>query len=158
MLHGVVTVHYTHCMYNEFSSMPCILQHSNCVTRYNMLQEWDALNQEIWIWIVCVVHNPLLVGMWERCFCWQKLYWKLFVLEWPEFMQNALPKAWWYSCRQAVNVFSSFKSDMHVRMFSWRSVRTDIQSRNPKCMACQFICYNPVISVNYSCIMCPSAV
>jgi hypothetical protein len=152
-------MHYTHCMYDEFSSMPYILRHSNCVTRYNMLQEWDALNHEIWIdWIVCVVRNPLLVRMWEWWFCWQKIYWKLFGLECPEFIQNALPKVWWCSCRQAIKVFSSFKSDIHVHTFSWRSDRTDIQSGNPECMACQFICYNPVVSVNYSCIICPSAV
>jgi hypothetical protein len=154
LLHSVVTVHYKHCMYNELSSMPYILQHSNHVTRYDMLQEWDALNQEI----VCIVHNTLLVRIWDWCSCQQKMYWRLFVLEWPEFLQNTLPKAWWYSCRQAIEVFSSFKSDTHVHTFSWRSVRTNIQSRNPKCMACQFIWYNPVIGVNYSCVMCPISV
>jgi len=159
LLHSVVTVHCTHCMYDELSPMPYILQHSNHVARYDMLQEWDAINQEIWInWIVCSVHNPLLVTMWELCCCWQKMYWKLFVLEWPEFLQNTLPKAWWYSCRQAIKVFSSFKSDIHVHTFSCRSVRTNIQGRNPKLMACQFIWYIPVIGVNSSCAVCPSSV
>jgi len=39
LLHSVVTMHYTQCIYDELSSMPYILQHSNHVTRYDMLQE-----------------------------------------------------------------------------------------------------------------------
>lgn len=146
-------------MYDELSSMPYILQHSNHVNRYNILQEWDALNQEIWInWIVCIVHNPLLGRLWEWCSYLQKVCWKLFVLEWPEFLQDTLHKAWWYSCRQAIKVFSSFKNDIHVHTLSWRSVRSNVHSRNPKCMACQFIWHTPVIGLNFCCVVCPSGV
>jgi len=36
LLHSVVTVRYTHCMYDELSYMPYILQHSDHVTRLHV--------------------------------------------------------------------------------------------------------------------------